>query len=134
MVIVGELDESAITHAFIKPLCASVTGADFEGYRDISRHRRASFQPEQELASDAGAPAVGGDGKKVEMRDAIAIFHDAKTGEPMVEPGDEHVGIVGVDACDYPLLRPAPVQAVLDRFSRHVGDRLRVRSARQAQS
>ena len=70
----------------------------------------------QQLATDAGAAAVGGDGEEIEMGDPIAVFHNAKTGEAIVEAGDEHVGIFGIDARYHPLCRPAPKQSVLDQF------------------
>ena len=45
MVITGKPDEDAITHTFVKALCAGVAGADFERNGDVSRDRRATLQP-----------------------------------------------------------------------------------------
>jgi len=43
------------------------------------------------------------------MRDPFAVFHNAKTGESIIQAGDEHVDRGIIDVCGYPLLPPAPV-------------------------
>src|SRR5262245_7100250 len=114
LIVTGKLKERAIAHALIKKLCSFVSRAHFQGDAEYPRDDGAFLEPLEKLASHACSSVGRSHSQKVQMRVVVAVAHDRKTSDVIVNAGDEYVDIRGANTRCYPLGRPAPLETVLN--------------------
>ena len=63
----------------------------------------------------------------------LAVAHDRKANDVIVNAGDEHVNISGANTFRYSLRCPTPSQTMLNQIPRQVGNSVSVCQSRQSQ-
>ena len=88
LIIPGKLILRLITHAFVKALRRFVDRAHFEDDAKDSGHDGAFFEPLEKLASNAFSSKTGSHREEIQVRVIVAITHDPKTDDTLVNSRD----------------------------------------------
>jgi hypothetical protein len=114
LVVAGKVNERAIAHTLIEELGSFIPGAYFQRDAEYARYDGAFLEPLKKLASDAQSSKGRSHSEKVQVCVVVAITHDRKPGNFLVNACDEYVNIGGANTRCYPHRCPTPSQTVFN--------------------
>jgi hypothetical protein len=109
LVVAGKLSERAIAQTLVEELGSLVPGPHFQGDPEYACDDGAFLEPLEKLAPDACPSIPRNHREKVQVRVVIAVAHDRKPGNPIVNARDHHVNILGANTRGYSHRCPTPL-------------------------